>query len=85
MILSALDLENEWDEIQEIYGFKEARTGNHMMVEALLSRTTKEGVEFGLVGATGTNYGTTDELNVLNYEQAMNSLDKKEWENAIEV
>ena len=41
--------------------------------------------EIHLVGATGHNYGNTAELNVMNYKQAMASVDKKEWDKAIKV
>ena len=44
MILSAIDLENERDNIEETYGFDESRTGNKMMVTVVLSRTIKEGI-----------------------------------------
>ena len=41
--------------------------------------------EVYLVGATGHSYGNTSELNVLNYKQAMETVDKKEWNRAIKV
>ena len=41
--------------------------------------------EVFLVGATGKNNGNTAELNVMNFKQAMATVDKKEWENAVQV
>ena len=41
--------------------------------------------ELFLVGATGRNYGNTTELNVMSYKQAMRSIDKAEWDKAIEI
>ena len=38
-----------------------------------------------LVGATGYSCGNTAELNVMNYKQAMATVDQKEWNRAIKV
>ena len=53
-----------------------------MLVAATLA--DEEG-EIFLIGATGHSYGNTAELNVMNYKQAMASVDKKEWDGAIKV
>ena len=41
--------------------------------------------EYYLVGATGHNYGNTKEILVMNYKQAMATIDKQDWEKAIEI
>ena len=42
--------------------------------------------EYTLAGATGTNYGNTVELNVMNYKQAMATVHHdEEWEKAVKV
>ena len=53
-----------------------------MLVAATLADETGE---IFLVGATGLNYGNTAELNVMNYKQAMATVDKDEWNKAIKV
>lgn len=53
-----------------------------MLVAATL--TDEEG-EIYLVGATCHNYGNTKELNVMNYKQAMLTIDKKEWDQAVKM
>ena len=41
--------------------------------------------EIFLVGATGHNYGNAAKLNVMNYKQAMASVDKNKWDAAVKV
>ena len=53
-----------------------------MLVVATLADETGD---IFLVGATGHNYGNTAELNVMNYKQAMATVDKEEWMKAIKV
>ena len=56
------------------------------MVAAVIGSIGNDGEsEFSLVGATGTSYGTTAELKVMNYHQAMKTVDRKEWQQAIRV
>ena len=56
------------------------------MVAAVIGSVRKDGEsEFSLVGATGTNYSTTAEIKVMNYHQAMKTVDHKEWQQAIRV
>ena len=45
----------------------------------LVSATLAKAGEIFLVGATGHSYGSTTELNVMNYKQAMAKADKEEW------
>ena len=51
-----------------------------MLVAATLADETGE---IFLVGKNGHNYGNTAELNVMNYKQAMTSIDKKERDAAV--
>ena len=53
-----------------------------MLVAATLVDETGE---VFLVGASRHNYGNTVELNVMNYKQAMATVDKEEWNKAIKV
>ena len=53
-----------------------------MLVAATLA--DKTGNIF-LAGATGHNYDNTAELNVMNYKQAMDTVDKEEWNKVIKV
>ena len=53
-----------------------------MLVAATLA---DEKGEIFLVGATGLNYGKTAKLNVMNYKQAMATVDKEELIKAIKV
>ena len=39
--------------------------------------------EIFLLDATRHNYGNTAELNVMNYKQAMATVDKEEWKKAV--
>ena len=62
-----------------MYGYTNER-GDYYMVAAVIGSIRNDGEsEFSLVGATGTNYGTTSELKVMNYYQAMKTVDQKEW------
>jgi len=55
----------------------------YMLVAATLS---DDAGELWLVGATGHNYGgNTADLNVMNYAQAMKSVDEKEWVKAVKI
>ena len=50
------------------------------MVAAVIGSIGNDGEsEFSFVGATGTNYGTTAEFKVMNYHQAMKTVNQKEW------
>ena len=53
-----------------------------MLVATTLADETKE---VFLVGTTKHNYGDTTELNVMNYSQAIATVDKEEWNKAIKV
>ena len=56
------------------------------MVAAVIGSVNEEGLsEYSLVGATGTCYNTTAELQVMNYKQAMQSVNQKEWMKPIKV
>ena len=71
--------------IENMYGYTDER-GDYYMVAAAIGFIGEEGgSEFSLVGATGTNYGTTAELKVMNYHQAMKTVNRKEWQQAIRV
>ena len=64
--------------IENLYGYTN-ELGDYFMVAAVIGSVQKDGEsEFSLVGATGY-YGTIAELRVINYHQAMKSVDHKEW------
>jgi len=67
--------------IERAFGYKNSQN-EYMLVAATLA---DENGEIFLVGATGHNYGNTAELNVMNYQQAMATVDKEEWNKAIKV
>ena len=54
-----------------------------MLVAAICKHRDSE--EFHLVGATGKNYGNTNELKVMTYQEAMDALNREEWEKAIKL
>ena len=71
--------------IENMYGYTNKR-GDYFMVAAVIGSVNDNRLnEYSLVGATGTNYGTTSELQVLNYKQAMKSVNQTEWLKAIKV
>ena len=64
--------------IENKYGYTDER-GDYYMVAAVIESVNEEGLnEYSLVDATGTYYNTTAELQVLNYKQAMQSVNQKE-------
>lgn len=72
----------EWyEKIEQAFGFKDQQ--GLKIVGAVLK--VKDADEYELVGATGTNYGNTNELKVMNYKEAMATLDKEEWEKVVKV
>ena len=84
-ILSQIDPEQKYDKIKKAYEYTDM-CGKYHMVAAILKKYNKKGeTEYCLIGATGTNYKTSKELKVINFEQAMNSIDRKEWEHAIKL
>lgn len=54
-----------------------------MLVAAILKEKDTE--YYYLVGATGTNYGSTNKLQVMNYSKAMATVNCEEWEKAIKL
>jgi hypothetical protein len=75
-----LDPNNKYEYIEQAFGF-ENEQGEYMLVAAYMKKED----DYFLVGATGSNYGNTKELQVKNYQEAMASVDKKEWEKAIKM
>ncbi|VEU33926.1 unnamed protein product [Pseudo-nitzschia multistriata] len=70
-----------YSSVEHAFGYVDTR-GDYRLVAAALEDNVGE---LYLVGATGHNYGNTAELNVMNYKQAMATVDRKEWEKAIKV
>ena len=67
--------------MERAFGYKNSQS-KYVLVAATLSDETGE---IFLVGATEHNYGNTAELNVMNYKQAMSTVDKEEWNKSIKV
>ena len=80
LILSTLGEEECYEEIDQAYGINNEQ-GEFMLVAAVL----KKEEDYFLVGATGHNYGNTAELSVMNYKQAMETINKEEWLKAIKI
>ena len=71
--------------IENMYGYTDDQ-GDYYMVDTVIGSVNDDGLnEYNLVGATGTSYGTTEELQVMNYRQAMKSVNVKDWLKAIKV
>jgi len=81
ILMSLTKEETIYSSIERAFGYVSSN-GHHMLVAAALE--DNQGEVF-LVGATGKNYGNTAELNVMNYKQAMATVDKDEWDKAVEV
>ena len=73
--------EKIYTSVEQAFGYRNKKN-EYMLVSATLADETGE---IFLVGATGQNYGNTAELNVMNYKQAMASVNKKEWDAAVKV
>ena len=54
-----------------------------MLVAAILKKKDED--EYYLAGATGTNYGNTNELQVMNYDKAIATVHCEEWEKVIKL
>lgn len=78
-------LDEEHQYIENIYGYTDDRGEYYMVVEVAGSSTKDRGIEYSLVGMTGNNYGTTQELKILNYQDAMETVNKNKWLKAIRV
>ena len=81
-LLNNIDPEGQYEHIEQAIGYKTPE-GEYMLVAAVMK--CKGTDEYTLAGATGTNYGNTAELNVMNYKQAMATVHHKEWEKAVKV
>ena len=83
-ILSKIDKENQFEEVSQAFGYQNlAGEYSYLLVAAILKQNGAD--EYHLVGATGTNYGNTQELKVMNFKEAMATVDKEEWEKAVKV
>jgi len=67
--------------VEQAFGYV-GKGGEHMLVAANL---IDENNELVLVGATGEAYKDTKGLNVLNYRQAMDPVDREGWGKATRV
>tara|TARA_B100000780_G_scaffold239015_1_gene180618 strand:- start:385 stop:4227 length:3843 start_codon:yes stop_codon:yes gene_type:complete len=81
-LLNNIDPEGQYEHIEQALGYKTPE-GEYMLVAAVMKCRGTD--EYTLAGATGTNYGNTAELNVMNYKQAMATVHHEEWEKAVKV
>ena len=69
--------------IENMYGYTDER-GDHYMVAAVIGSVGEDGTnKYSLVGSTGTSYWSTQELKVMNYHEAMKTINKSDWLKAI--
>ena len=79
-ILAQLGDGNRFNTIKDAFGYK-IKDGELMLVAEILK---ENGVnEHYLVGATGTNFSNTEELEVMNYKESMATVNCEEWEKSI--
>ena len=81
-ILSNIDKEDQFEEVSQTFGYQNL-AGEYLLVAAILKQNGID--EYHLVGATGTNYGNTQKLKVMNFKEAMATVDKEELEKAVKV
>ena len=81
ILFSLTKVEKLYTTVELAFGYKNKKD-EYMLVAATLADETEK---IFLVGATRHNYGNTAELNVMNYKQAMATVDKEEWKKAIKV
>ena len=53
------------------------------MITVVIGSVGEDGKKYSLVGATGTNYGSTQALEVMDYHEAMKTINKLDWLKAI--
>lgn len=80
--MAELDTDNQFDTVEDAFGYQND-DGEFMLVPAILKE--KDSDEYSLVGATGTNYGSTNKLQVMNYREAMATVNCEKWEKAIKL
>ena len=81
-LLSNINQEGWYNHINIAFGYNN-KNGKYMLVAAICKERNSK--EFHLVGATGKNYGNTNELKVMTYQEAMNTINCEEWENTIKL
>ena len=81
ILFSLIKTEKLYTNVERAFGYKNSKN-EYMLVAATLADETGE---IFLVGATGHNYENTTELNVMNYKQAMATVNKEKWNKAIKV
>ena len=81
ILFSLTKAEKLYTTIKRAFVYRNKKS-EYMLVAATLADETGE---IFLVGATVHNYGYTAELNVINYKQAMATVDKEEWNKVIKV
>ena len=81
ILFSLTKAEKLYTTVERTFGYRNKKN-KYMLVAATLA---DEKGEIFLVGATGSNYGNTAELNVMNYKKGMATVDKEELNKAIKV
>ena len=71
--------------IHSAFGFDDEAEQHYMLAAVVTEVNSTDKIEYSLVVATGTNYGKTQSLKVLNYNQAIQTIDAKEWLKAIHI
>ena len=75
---SLMTYERQYQRVEQAFGYLN-KEGEYMLRAAILQDT--EG-EYCLFGAIGKCYGNTKELITMNYKEAMQTMDKEEWDKA---
>ena len=81
-ILNTIDKNQKFDYVHQAFGYVSDK-GEYMLVAAILKKKDED--EYYLAGATGINYGNTNELQVMNYDKDMATVHREEWVKAIKL
>ena len=81
-ILSNIGKESQFKEVSQAFGYQNS-AGEYMLVAAILKLKGTDG--YYLFRAPGKNYGNIQELKVMNFKEAMATVDKEEWEKAMKL
>ena len=74
--MAQLDTDNQFDTVKDAFGYQN-NDDEYMLIAAILKE--KDSDDYYLFGATGTNYGSTNKLQVMNYREAMATIHCEEW------